>query len=114
MSSSPRAVVVGAGPNGLTAAARLLKAGWDVDIYEAASTPGGAARSSTQLFAGATVDLGAAGHPFSVASPLRELKLEEHGLTWMNALLRWRIHSIGRNSNLVEFFRRNRRRTRRR
>ncbi|WP_278823274.1 FAD-dependent oxidoreductase, partial [Corynebacterium stationis] len=45
MSSSPRAVVVGAGPNGLTAAARLLKAGWDVDIYEAASTPGGAARS---------------------------------------------------------------------
>ena len=84
MSSKPRAVVVGAGPNGLTAAARLLKAGWDVDTYEAASTPGGAARSSTQLFAGATVDLGAAGHPFGVASPaFRELKLEEHGLTWM-------------------------------
>ena len=64
----------------------MLKDGWDVDIIEAASTPGGAARSSTQLFAGATVDLGAAGHPFGVASPaFRELKLEEHGLTWMNA-----------------------------
>ena len=86
MSSNPRAVVVGAGPNGLTAAARLLKDGWDVDIYEAASTLGGAARSSTQLFADATVDLGAAGHPFGAASPaFRELKLEEHGLTWMNA-----------------------------
>ena len=86
MSSNPRAVVVGAGPNGLTAAARLLKDGWDVDIYEAASTLGGAARSSTQLFADATVDLGAAGHPFGAASPaFRELKLEEHGLTWKNA-----------------------------
>ena len=91
MSSNPRAVVVGAGPNGLTAAARLLKDGWDVDIYEAASTLGGAARSSTQLFADATVDLGAAGHPFGVASPaFRELKLEEHGLMWMKQLC-WRI-----------------------
>lgn len=36
MNSQPRAVVVGAGPNGLTAAARLLVEGWDVDIYESA------------------------------------------------------------------------------
>ncbi|MGO1447647.1 phytoene desaturase family protein, partial [Corynebacterium casei] len=86
MSAQPHAVVVGSGPNGLSAAARLLLEGWDVDVYESAPTPGGAARSTASLFGGAIVDLGAAGHPFGVASPaFQKLKLEEHGLTWKNA-----------------------------
>lgn len=77
------AVVVGSGPNGLTTAAVLAKAGWQVDVYEAAPTPGGAARSESVLGEGTISDLGAAGHPFGVASPaFHYLGLEDHGLEW--------------------------------
>ena len=86
MDYQPRAVIVGAGPNGLTAAARLAMAGWRVDIYERAGRAGGAAASSVEIFPGTIVDLGAAGHPFGVASPaFRALDLEAHGLRWRNA-----------------------------
>ena len=87
MDYQPRAVIVGAGPNGLTAAARLANAGWSVDIYERASRAGGAAASSTEIFPGTIVDLGAAGHPFGVATPaFRALDLEAYGLRWRNAV----------------------------
>ena len=86
MDKQPHAVIVGAGPNGLTAAARLATAGWRVDVYERASKPGGAAASSTEIFPGPIVDLGAAGHPFGIASPaFRALDLESHGLRWRHA-----------------------------
>lgn len=83
-SGSPRAIIVGSGPNGLTAAAFLARAGWEVDIYERNPFPGGAAASTDQVLGpGTIVDLGAAGHPFGIASPaFRELQLEEHGLEW--------------------------------
>ena len=42
----PRAAVVGAGPNGLTAAAVLARQGWQVDVYERADVVGGAASSA--------------------------------------------------------------------
>ena len=45
------AVVIGAGHNGLVAAAMLADAGWDVLVLEAQSEPGGAVRSA-ELFAG--------------------------------------------------------------
>lgn len=86
MRDAKRAVVVGAGPNGLSAAARLASQGWDVDVYEAGASAGGAARSSAEIFPGAVVDLGAAAHPFGVASPaFRALDLEAHGLRWCHA-----------------------------
>lgn len=86
MDKQPHAVIVGAGPNGLTAAARLATAGWHVDVYERASHLGGAAASSTEIFPGTIVDLGAAGHPFGIASPaFRALDLESHGLRWRHA-----------------------------
>ena len=79
-----RAVVVGSGPNGLTAAALLARRGWDVEVFERNATIGGAAASSDLLGPGTTVDLGAAGHPFGVVSPaFRELELTEHGLEWL-------------------------------
>lgn len=86
MDKQPHAVIVGAGPNGLTAAARLATAGWRVDVYERATHPGGAAASSMEIFPGTIVDLSAAGHPFGIASPaFRALDLESHGLRWRHA-----------------------------
>lgn len=81
-----RALVVGSGPNGLTAAALLARAGWEVDVYEANSTPGGAAASAATLGEGTIVDRGAAGHPFGVASPVfDDLELTSHGLQWAHS-----------------------------
>lgn len=84
-----RAVVVGSGPNGLTAAALLAVAGWQVEVHEANATVGGAAASAHGLLGpGTIVDLGASGHPFGIASPaFTELGLTDHGLAWVHAPL---------------------------
>lgn len=83
---SRRAIVVGSGPNGLTAAALLARDGWRVDVYERNAYPGGAAASAATLGPGTIVDLGAAGHPFGVASPVfRDLNLTAHGLEWVHS-----------------------------
>lgn len=82
---SGRAVVVGSGPNGLTAAALLARRGWDVEVFERNSAIGGAAASADVLGPGTIVDLGAAGHPFGVVSPaFRELELTAHGVQWLH------------------------------
>ena len=78
------AVVVGAGPNGLTAAARLAQAGLSVAVFEAAPTIGGGARTKT-LTDGAVYDLCSAVHPLGAASPAFEaLDLGAHGLRWLH------------------------------
>lgn len=70
------AVVVGAGVNGLTAAARLVAAGRSVLVLERADSVGGNARTAPLLVDGVTHDLGAAVVPFAAASPaFRELGL---------------------------------------
>ncbi|MCH1881423.1 NAD(P)/FAD-dependent oxidoreductase [Agrococcus sp. ARC_14] len=80
------AVIVGAGPNGLTAAAVLARAGLEVTVVERLDGIGGAAASATAFDDQATIDLGAAGHPFGATSPaFRALKLEQHGLEWVHA-----------------------------
>ncbi|MBI3228546.1 MAG: NAD(P)/FAD-dependent oxidoreductase [Mycolicibacterium cosmeticum] len=84
-SSTTDAVVIGAGHNGLVAAALLADAGWDVTVLEAQAEPGGAVKSA-ELTPGYLSDLYSAFYPLSVASPaLRELGLEDHGLRWTHA-----------------------------
>ncbi|MGA5463571.1 phytoene desaturase family protein [Mycobacterium sp. NPDC050041] len=85
MSESADAVVIGAGHNGLVAAALLADAGWDVLVLEAQPEPGGAVKSA-ELFPGYVSDLYSAFYPLSIESPaLRALHLEEHGLRWVHA-----------------------------
>jgi phytoene dehydrogenase-like protein len=77
------AVIVGAGPNGLAAAATLAQAGVEVTVIEAAATVGGGARSSELTLPGLLHDDCSAMHPFSPGSPaLTSLGLERHGLEW--------------------------------
>ena len=79
------AVVVGAGPNGLTAALELARAGLSVQVYEAAGTIGGGARTEELTLPGFRHDSCSAVHPFGAGSPaFRALPLAEHGLEWLH------------------------------
>jgi phytoene dehydrogenase-like protein len=79
------AVVVGAGPNGLTAAAELARAGLSVQIYEAADTVGGGARTEELTLPGFRHDTCSAVHPFGIGSPaFATLPLARHGLEWLH------------------------------
>ncbi|MET4046620.1 FAD-dependent oxidoreductase [Rhodococcus sp. 1163] len=79
---SADAVVIGAGHNGLVAAAALADAGWDVVILEAGPEAGGAVRSA-ELIPGFSSDLFSAFYPLGAASPvMTSLDLEHHGLRW--------------------------------
>ncbi|MFF8729776.1 phytoene desaturase family protein [Streptomyces sp. NPDC015171] len=77
------AIVVGAGPNGLTAAALLARAGLDVTVLEAADEAGGGTRSQEAILPGLLHDHCSAVHPLAVTSPAHQaLDLEHHGLRW--------------------------------
>lgn len=77
------AIVVGAGPNGLVAANLLADAGWSVQVFEAADTPGGAVRSAELTLPGYHHDVFSSFYPFVAASPVMQaLRLEEYGLRW--------------------------------
>lgn len=77
------AIVIGAGPNGLTAAAVLARQGWKVLVMEALDRPGGALYSLETTLPGFIHDVGAAFFPFARHSPaLRSLDLEGAGLQW--------------------------------
>src|SRR5215471_16438871 len=80
------AVVIGAGPNGLTAAAVLARQGWRVLVLEAKGRPGGALYSEELTRPGYLHDIGAAFFPFADHSPaFRALDLTGAGLKWCNA-----------------------------
>jgi phytoene dehydrogenase-like protein len=79
------AIVVGAGPNGLTAAVTLARAGLRVHVYEGGRTVGGGARTEELTLPGFRHDPCAAVHPLGAGSPvLRSLGLERHGLAWVH------------------------------
>jgi phytoene dehydrogenase-like protein len=79
-----RAVVIGAGPNGLAAAIVLAQAGLQVDVFEAEPQAGGGARTLPLTFPGFIHDFGSAVHPMALASPFfSTLPLSDYGLQWI-------------------------------
>ena len=75
------AVVVGAGPNGLTAAALLATSGYSVLVREATGGIGGGARTEELTEPGFWHDVCSAIHPLATASPgFAPLDLRAHGL----------------------------------
>jgi phytoene dehydrogenase-like protein len=82
----PDAIVIGAGPNGLVAAATLARRGWKVLVLEAKDRPGGALYSEELTLPGYLHDVGAAFFPFAESSQaFRSLDLAGAGLEWRHA-----------------------------
>src|SRR6516165_3268190 len=80
-----RANVIGAGPNGLSAAVALAAAGLRVEVFEAEEQPGGAARTMELTLPGFLNDFGSSVYPIGAGSPFfRSLPLEELGLEWVH------------------------------
>ncbi|HEV3036403.1 MAG TPA: NAD(P)/FAD-dependent oxidoreductase [Candidatus Angelobacter sp.] len=78
------AIVVGSGPNGLSAAIRLAQAGRSVVVLEAAPIPGGGVRSQELTLPGYVHDVCSSVYPLTVCSPFfRTLPLKDHGLEWV-------------------------------
>ncbi len=79
-----RANIVGSGPNGLSAAIALARAGVAVTVYEGADQPGGGVRTEEATLPGFHHDIGSAVYPLGIASPFfRSLPLADHGLRWI-------------------------------
>jgi phytoene dehydrogenase-like protein len=78
------AIVVGAGPNGLSAAITLQQAGVSVLLLEGKDTIGGGLRTAEITLPGFLHDICSAIHPMAVASPFfATLPLQEHGLEFI-------------------------------
>jgi phytoene dehydrogenase-like protein len=78
------AVVIGSGPNGLSAGIELARNGHSVTVYEANDTIGGGCRSAELTLPGFVHDVCSAFHPLGAASPFfRELDLSREGLEWI-------------------------------
>ncbi|MFF2346130.1 phytoene desaturase family protein [Pseudarthrobacter sp. NPDC058119] len=65
----PDVAVVGSGPNGLSAAAVMARAGLSVEVFEAAPKIGGGTRTTELMQPGHFHDVCSAVHPMAVASP---------------------------------------------
>lgn len=82
---SADALVIGAGPNGLTAAIALAKAGRRVLVLEAADRAGGAVATEELTLPGFRHDTYSSVYPAAAASPVfARMPLERHGLRWVH------------------------------
>ena len=107
-----QATVVGSGPNGLSAAVALARAGYAVRVIEASDTIGGGVRTAELTLPGFQHDVGSAIHPAALSSPFfRAFGLRER-IEWIapelsyahpillperarrNTLCRTHIHSL--------------------
>jgi phytoene dehydrogenase-like protein len=78
------AIVVGSGPNGLSAAITLAHQGWHVQVIEARDTVGGGMRTAELTLPGFRHDICSAIHPLGLASPFfQSLELDAYGLEWI-------------------------------
>ena len=78
------AVVVGSGPNGLSAAIALAQGGRSVLVLEAQDRLGGAVATEELTLPGFHHDVFSAVYPAGAASPVfAKLPLERHGLRWV-------------------------------
>ncbi|WP_256463329.1 FAD-dependent oxidoreductase, partial [Streptomyces sp. ICN903] len=79
-------VVVGAGPNGLTAAVELARRGFSVELFEAMESVGGGARTEELTLPGFRHDPCSAVHPLGVGSPAFSAMplTERYGLEWLH------------------------------
>ncbi|MEU5399959.1 NAD(P)/FAD-dependent oxidoreductase [Streptomyces sp. NPDC005963] len=85
MPSMLDAVVVGAGPNGLTAAVELARRGFSVEVFEARDTVGGGARTEELTLPGFRHDPCSAVHPLGIGSPaFGRMPLARYGLEWLH------------------------------
>jgi phytoene dehydrogenase-like protein len=79
-----KAAIIGSGPNGLSAAITLARAGVEVAVFEARQTIGGAATTGEITLPGFHHDLGSSVYPMGVSSPFfRTLPLADFGLKWI-------------------------------
>lgn len=77
-------VIIGSGPNGLSAGIYLVQQGLKVLIIEAADQIGGGLRTADLTIDGFHHDVCSAVHPMGYASPyFKTLNLEKYGLEWI-------------------------------
>ncbi len=85
MARNEKAVVIGSGPNGLTAAIVLAQAGLNTTLVEAEASVGGGARTAELTLPGFLHDVCSAVHPMAAASPaFQSFPLAQHGLEWIH------------------------------
>jgi phytoene dehydrogenase-like protein len=82
-----KAAILGSGPNGLSAAITLARAGVETCVYEARATIGGAASTAEITLPGFHHDLASSIYPMGIASPFfQSLPLQDFGLKWIEPL----------------------------
>ncbi|OGO34631.1 MAG: hypothetical protein A2Z16_05850 [Chloroflexi bacterium RBG_16_54_18] len=96
------AIIIGAGHNGLVAAAYLARAGLKVLVLERRAIVGGAA-ATEEIFPGFQVNTGAFDSGLFMSEIIRELKLEQHGLKFLFSPAV--VHVLGDNGESLTLWR---------
>jgi phytoene dehydrogenase-like protein len=86
LSNNADAIVIGSGPNGLSAAITLARAGLKVKVFEASEKVGGGVQSDDLTLPGFTHDVFSACYPMVQVSPFfKTVPLEKFGIKWIHS-----------------------------